>query len=461
MSKKIHINIGGMSCTHCQDVIENGLKSLKGVKRASADYVKETADVEYDERVISEEKIFKKIEKLGYSVLAQKESGPVDFSNIIATLAVIFVLFYLLNHFGILNILAPGNVANAGMGYGMLFVIGLLTSVHCIAMCGGIGLSQSLSGNGKSFASPVAYNLGRVVSYTAIGFILGLVGLIIGGGTSIGIPYMFQGILKILAGLMMVIMGINMLGIIPGLRRFTIRPPKAITRLIGSKRKNAAGPFAVGLLNGFMPCGPLQSMWIVALASADPFKGAISMLLFSLGTVPLMLGFGSFATMLSKKFSRQVMKAGAVLVVVLGLSMISQGGALSGINLSARGTEQIVSTQENSPEIAQNPAADDIETPVAGSSADTEVQEIYSTISAGYYPDITVKAGVPVRWVINAPEGSLTGCNYRMIIPAYGIEHTFDYGENVIEFTPDKSGVVGYSCWMGMIRAQIYVEENE
>ncbi|MBP5660326.1 MAG: sulfite exporter TauE/SafE family protein, partial [Lachnospiraceae bacterium] len=300
-----------------------------------------------------------------------------------------------------------------------------------------------------------------VVSYTAIGFILGLVGMIIGGGTSIGIPYMFQGILKILAGLMMVIMGINMLGIIPGLRRFTIRPPKEITRLIGSKRKNAAGPFAVGLLNGLMPCGPLQSMWIVALASADPFKGALSMLLFSLGTVPLMLGFGSFATMLSKKFSRQVMKAGAVLVVVLGLSMISQGGALSGINLSARGTEQIVSAQENSPEIAQNPTTEEIEKADAGSSADTEVQEIYSTISAGYYPNITVKAGVPVRWVINAPEGSLTGCNYRMIIPAYGIEHTFDYGENVIEFTPDKSGVVGYSCWMGMIRAQIYVEENE
>ena len=89
MSKKMHINIGGMSCTHCQDVIENGLKSLKGVKRASADYVKETADVEYDERVISEDKIFKKIEKLGYKVLGKTDSSPVNITDIISTLAII------------------------------------------------------------------------------------------------------------------------------------------------------------------------------------------------------------------------------------------------------------------------------------------------------------------------------------------------------------------------------------
>lgn len=51
-------------------------------------------------------------------------------------------------------------------------------------------------------------------------------------------------------------------------------------------------PFIVGIHNGFMPCGPLQSMWIVALAGGSSFAGAFSMLLFSLGTVPLMLGLG-------------------------------------------------------------------------------------------------------------------------------------------------------------------------
>ena len=96
------------------------------------------------------------------------------------------------------------------------------------------------------------------------------------------------------------------------------------------KKSDAKAPFAIGLLNGLMPCGPLQSMWIVALATGNPFAGAMSMFLFSLGTVPLMLGLGSIVSLLGKKFTDQVIRVGAILVVVLGLSMLSQGGALSG-----------------------------------------------------------------------------------------------------------------------------------
>lgn len=75
------------------------------------------------------------------------------------------------------------------MGYGMLFVIGLITSVHCIAMCGGINLSQCVprehpdqTGAAAALLPAVLYNLGRVISYTAIGFLLGFAGLLIGGG---------------------------------------------------------------------------------------------------------------------------------------------------------------------------------------------------------------------------------------------------------------------------------------
>jgi len=85
------------------------------------------------------------------------------------------------------------------------------------------------------------------------------------------------------------------------------------------------------------------------------------------------------------------------------------------------------------------------------------VQLVNSTLSVRRYPDITVKTGQPVRWVINAPDGSINGCNNRMIIQAYGIEHTFKTGENVIEFTPTETGQFGYSCWMGMITATITV----
>jgi hypothetical protein len=71
-----------------------------------------------------------------------------------------------------------------------------------------------------------------------------------------------------------------------------------------------------------------------------------------------------------------------------------------------------------------------------------------------------VQAGMPVRWTINAPAGSINGCNNRMIIREYGIQHTFKSGDNVIEFTPTRTGKVPYSCWMGMIRSSITVLEE-
>jgi plastocyanin domain-containing protein len=88
-------------------------------------------------------------------------------------------------------------------------------------------------------------------------------------------------------------------------------------------------------------------------------------------------------------------------------------------------------------------------------------QLVSSTLASGRYPDITVQAGTPVEWVINAPKGSINGCNNRMLIQAYGIEHAFEEGENVLAFMPQQAGTVRYTCWMGMIRGNIIVVAAE
>jgi plastocyanin domain-containing protein len=85
------------------------------------------------------------------------------------------------------------------------------------------------------------------------------------------------------------------------------------------------------------------------------------------------------------------------------------------------------------------------------------VQIINTTLASGRYTPITVKAGIPVRWIISAPKGSINGCNNSMYISEYKIEHKFTTGDNVIEFTPQKPGNFSYSCWMGMIRSSITV----
>ena len=225
--------------------------------------------------------------------------------------------------------------------------------------------------------------------------------------------------------------------------------PMAIGRLIGSKREEGRAPFIIGLLNGLMPCGPLQAMWIVALATANPFAGALSMLMFSLGTVPLMLGLGSAVSLLGKKFTSQVMKVGAVIVAVMGLAMLSQGVNLSGIAPAGKVVSQAPENETDSEEILTEE--------VQETEDSEDIQIVNSTLTLGRYPDITVRAGVPVRWTIDAPENALTGCNAVMIIQDYGIQHAFSPGENVIEFTPEKTGTVRYSCWMGMVTGSIEV----
>ena len=256
-----------------------------------------------------------------------------------------------------------------------------------------------------------------------------------------GIPLLLQGILKIIAGLFMVIMGTNMLGWIPLLRKFQIRFPQRLTDKINKKRRRENRPFFVGLLNGLMPCGPMQSMQIIALGSGNPVSGATAMLMFSLGTVPLMLGFGSMVSALGKKYTKIVMRVGSVLVVVLGLAMLSQGVSLSGINMYRTGSES-----ENTEELN-----------VAKISASGDMQYVNSELDFGTYPKITVYSGIPVKWTINVPEEVINGCNYKMVINTYGITHEFTPGENVIEFTPGESGTVQYTCWMGMINGKINI----
>ena len=118
-------------------------------------------------------------------------------------------------------------------------------------MCGGINLSQTLSSekNGSMFRNSLQYNIGRVISYSVIGGILGAIGGLAGIGSGIQTSTFFQGMLKLFAGIIMAVMGINMLGIFPGLRKLKLSIPNfgrnIITRPAGKNRT----PFIIGLCN--------------------------------------------------------------------------------------------------------------------------------------------------------------------------------------------------------------------
>lgn len=439
------LSISGMTCVNCENKIQKKLIHSAGIKKAEVSYVSGTALITYDTDIISLKDIYMIIKKLGYET-AQGNPPDTKETDTLSLLMIILGLYMIMNHFGFLNLLAPSQLAETNMGYGMLFVIGLVTSVHCIAMCGGINLSQCIN-NGSAaeekslflrLRPAFLYNFGRVISYTAVGFIVGALGSVI------TFSNFTQGVLKLLAGVFMVIMGLNMLNVFPRLRKLNPRMPKIFGRRIDAEKSKSKSPLIVGLLNGLMPCGPLQAMQIYALSTGSPFEGAFSMFLFSMGTVPLMFTLSVLSSVLSKKFSSRFMTIGAVLVAVLGLSMVSQGWSLTGID-NLLGRPSIV-----------NAASDN-----SGIVMEDGIQVVKSTLSPGRYPAITVQDGIPVKWIIDAPEGSINGCNNRIFIKEYGIEYSFKKGENIIEFTPKREGSFRYSCWMGMIRSTITVIGEE
>ena len=515
--KTENIKIGGMTCMHCQNAVEKSVKNTAGVKSVKVSYRAGTAAVTYDANAVSIEKIYFAIKEAGYVVLTADAGFDTDIRRAAGFLISIAALYMLLDGFGVLNHLVPSQLADSKAGYGMLFVIGLITSVHCIAMCGGINLSQSIvQDNAKSkdqsgigaFIPAFTYNAGRIFSYTAIGFVLGFIGMLLGGSSNGGLSLSAQGTLKLIAGAFMVIMGINMLGIFPWTKKLVLAMPKIFSGKGGKKSPVGLRPLIVGLLNGFMPCGPLQSMQVVALVSGNPFAGALSMLMFGLGTAPLTLGLGSAVSSLGRKFTASVMNIGATLVVVLGLAMLSQGTTLLNVmpsdmltlvivSLCVIGTVSSVPFKKRFFRIASTSAAFIAAATVlitfhhanAGSSAFSagggsnaakkesvnpasggkekvnpanDVQVIKSTLLPNRYPNITVQAATPVKWIIDAPQGSINGCNNRINIREYGIiNYAFKFGENIIEFTPTKTGTTQYACWMGMIRGSITVVEPE
>lgn len=443
------LKVKGMSCTGCETMIEKALKRLHGVSEAEASFSNSTVKITYNPEVLKLDRIIEAIEEQGYTVAdiaGNKEDAGVNTEKakksetpgqLIGLAGLIIVLYVLMNNMAGLSFM-PG--ISRSMGYGALLAAGLVTSLHCVSMCGGLNLSQCISYrmNGEnssriSMLKPgLLYNGGRVVSYTIIGGIAGALGSGISfGGTA-------RGIVAVISGLLMVIIGLNMLNLFPWLRKLNPRMPKIFAGRIYESRQRL-GPLLTGLLNGLMPCGPLQAMQVYALGTGSFVNGALSMLVFGIGTVPLMLGFSTVSSALSRRFADRLMKAGAILVIVLGLVMSNRGLALSGFPVPLLQPGISSNTGQNTAEIENG------------------VQTVVTRLHPGSYEPITVRKGIPVRWIIKARKSDINGCNNEIVIPKFNTGKKLEPGDNVIEFTPTEAGIFTYTCWMGMIRSQIIV----
>ena len=205
-----------------------------------------------------------------------------------------------------------------GGSFGALFLVGLSTSPHCLGMCGGILLSACHGGEGRKaqLGAALGYNGGRMISYTALGAVFGAL------GTVLTYTLSMKSMLFTMLGLVVALLGLNMWGLLPALPSL---PDEAGTACRLPDKFRRQTPLLVGLLTGLMPCGALYAAWLCAMSSGSAGNGALLMLAFSLGTVPLMLLFASLGALLPRGWTKYLRKLGAVLVTSMGLKMLIGG----------------------------------------------------------------------------------------------------------------------------------------
>jgi hypothetical protein len=143
----------------------------------------------------------------------------------------------------------------------------------------------------------------------------------------------------------------------------------------------------------------------------------------------------------------------------MGLFMFSYGWNLGDFSIpDISNMQQAVAVSYNGKEGGNNNSGNAISEATVANG----IQIINSQLLSGRYPSITVQVDIPVKWIIEAQQKNINGCNYKMLIKEYKLEHKFIPGENIIEFIPTKTGKFTYTCWMGMIRGRItVVKQNE
>ncbi len=211
-----------------------------------------------------------------------------------------------------------------------LFMLGLLGTGHCIGMCG--PLVVALPGQAGRVSAHLAYHAGRLITYSVIGALMGaagggLIGLAaaIGENPLVWIARVQMGI-SLLAGLFLLIFGLSRLGFVAEPRWLAIAMPNRMPgwrRLMSraAAQRSNLDLFLMGLVLGGLPCGLSYAAFAKALSGAQLLSGAVTALVFGLGTLPGLLAVGAGAAVFLNRFRRQA-------DILAGLIMIGMAATL-------------------------------------------------------------------------------------------------------------------------------------
>jgi uncharacterized protein len=455
--RKLLLKVGGMHCPNCEVLIERRFKKIPGVRKVKARhasgkvYLVHSGELDFGalRGAIADD---------GYTVgrwqgpngdpssaskdsrFGSKSSGP-DYVEIGAAFLLLVGLYLVLKQFHI----TPDSLAIPNtISYGLAFAIGVVASLStCIAVTGGLLVAvaakyNAASGNltsAQRFKPHIYFNVGRIVSYTLLG---GAVGAL---GSTIALSPEANGILVIAASVIMILLGLQMLKLLPSLGALQPRMPKFLAHKIHSLTEGEAkgGAFVLGASTFFLPCGFTQALQLYVLAKGSFETGALVMLAFALGTLPALLSLSALSSFARGTFQKYFLRFAGAAVVLLGLFNIQSGFTLNALSSGAATPTSGQATQTSQPAVNSIPIVDG-----------KQVVNM-KLIGYTYQPNqFTVAAGVPVEWRIDGRQAA--GCGRFLLAPRAGVRKLLSSSDiTVVSFTPQEAGDIGFNCGMGMM----------
>lgn len=327
--KTLTFHVYGTHCPACKIFIEDALNEQAGIERANVDLRSETVSIDTtgseNPRALAE-MLTEKIKHNGYSLSVEKKAKEEKGRGVIWQALPIGLAFLAL-----FLIIQKSGILNFGLGGAMTpvtsFIIGLVASVSsCLAVVGGLvlSLSATVSQDKISDVKPmILFHGGRLVSFAVLGGVLGAI------GSAIGISFTLTAILGIIASVVMIALGLNLVGLF---EKNVIALPTGFFNFFRKVEHKTIAPFLVGVGTFFLPCGFTQAMQVAALSSGSFVSGLLIMTAFALGTLPMLalLSFGS-ASFAHSKHAPLFFKSAGIMVIGLGAFALIAGFAGLGI----------------------------------------------------------------------------------------------------------------------------------
>ena len=310
--------IKGMHCRACILLTELEATEVPYITSARSDLKEHTITVDGDLAGKSPQVVAVELTNIlrphGYTVSVEKQehiNNWADFRVAIPIALAFIAGFVALQKLGIVNLVQSGSVT-----YGTAFIIGIVASLStCMAVVGGLLLSMSatFAREGDRIKPQLLFHAGRIVSFFILGGVIGA----LGAAFTLSITATF--VLGLIIGLVMLVLGINLLDIFHFTKRLQPSMPKFISKhAMGISQVNhTLTPLLVGIATFFLPCGFTQSMQLYTLGTGSFLAGGLTMLAFALGTLPVLalISFSSFSINNSAKAGIFFKTAGLIVIM--------------------------------------------------------------------------------------------------------------------------------------------------